>query len=39
MNALDLKYLVEDIQENQQYEEYLTQHIENVQKGYQWMKN
>ena len=30
--------LLEDIQENPQYEEYLTQHIGNVQKGYQWMK-
>lgn len=31
--------LLEDIQENPQYEEYLTQHIGNVQKGYQWMKD
>lgn len=31
--------LLEDIQENHQYEEYLTQHIGNVQKCYQWIKD
>lgn len=34
----EIKNLLDDIQENPQYEEYLTQHIGNVQKGYQWMK-
>lgn len=34
----EFTFLLEDIQENAQYEEYLTQHIGNVQKGYQWMK-
>lgn len=38
MNALDLKYLFEDIDENPQYEEYLTTHISNVKKGYEWLK-
>ena len=38
MNALDLKYLFEDMEENSQYEEYLTTHISNVNKAYQWMK-
>lgn len=38
MNPLDLKYLFEDIQENNEYEQYLTTHISNVNKGYQWLK-
>ena len=35
----EFKSLLEDVQENPQYEEYLTQHIGNVQKGYQWLKD
>lgn len=38
MDALDLKYLFEDIEEHLQYEEYLTEHIGNVKKGYEWLK-
>ena len=38
MNPLDLKYLFEAIEENDQYEEYLTTHIANVKKGYEWLK-
>lgn len=38
MNALDLKYLFEAIDENSQYEEYLITHISNVNKGYKWLK-
>ena len=38
MDTLDLKYLFEDLEENDQYEEYLTQHIGNVKKGYEWLK-
>lgn len=38
MDALDLKYLFEDIEENNKYEEYLTAHIANVKKGYEWLK-
>lgn len=34
----EFKTMLESIQENPQYEEYLTQHIDNVQKGYQWLK-
>ena len=38
MDALDLKYLFEDVEENDKYEEYLTDHIANVKKGYEWLK-
>ena len=38
MDPLELKYLFEDIEENTQYENYLTTHIQNVGKGYQWFK-
>ena len=38
MDALDLKYLFEDMEENSQYEEYLTTHIGNVKKAYEWLK-
>ena len=38
MDALDFKYLFEDINEHPQYEEYLSQHISNVKKGYEWLK-
>ena len=38
MDALDLKYLFEDMEENNQYNEYLTTHINNVKKGYKWLK-
>lgn len=41
MDTLDLKYLfneMDNTEPNPQYEEYLTQHIGNVQKGYQWLK-
>lgn len=38
MDTLDLKYLLEDIEENDQYEEYLTTHIANVKKGFEWLK-
>lgn len=34
----EYKQLLEDIAENPQYEEYLTEHIKNVQKGYEWLK-
>lgn len=39
MGYLDLKFLLEGVEENEQYEEYLRQHIGNVQKGYQWIKD
>ena len=38
MNPLDLKYLFEDMEENDQYNNYLTTHISNVKKGYNWLK-
>lgn len=38
MDALDLKYIFDDMEENKQYEEYLIQHISNVQRGYEWLK-
>lgn len=41
MDTLDLKYLFDEIdntEQNPQYEEYLTQHIGNVKKGYEWLK-
>lgn len=38
MDALDLKYLFEDMEENNKYNEYLTTHINNVKKGYEWFK-
>lgn len=38
MDALDLKYLLEGVEENEEYESYLHQHIGNVQKGYTWIK-
>lgn len=38
MDALDLKYLFEGIEENNKYEEYLTAHISNVKRGYEWLK-
>lgn len=38
MDYIDLKDLLEGIEENDQYEEYLVQHIGNVQKGYEWIK-
>lgn len=39
MDALDLKLLFEDIEENTKYEEYLTSHIQNVRKAYEWLKH
>lgn len=39
MGYLDFKFLLEGVEENEQYEEYLRQHIGNVQKGYQWIKD
>lgn len=39
MNPLDLKYLFEDMQSNEQYDNYLTTHISNVAKGYEWLKD
>lgn len=38
MDALDLKYLLEEIEEHNEYEEYLRTHIANVKKGYEWLK-
>lgn len=38
MNMLEVKYLLEGIEENEQYEAYLKQHIGNVQRGYDWIK-
>ena len=38
MDALDLKYLFEEIEEFDKYEEYLTTLISNVNKAYQWLK-
>jgi hypothetical protein len=41
MDTLDLKYLFNDMDKaepNPQYENYLTQHIGNVKKGYEWLK-
>lgn len=38
MDALDLKYLFEGIEEHNKYEEYLTSHIGNVKKAYEWLK-
>ena len=39
MDAFDLKLLLESVEENSKYEEYLTEHIGNVKKGYQWLKD
>lgn len=38
INPLDLKYIFEEIEENSKYESYLTEHIRNVKKGYDWLK-
>lgn len=38
MDVLDLKYLFEEMEDNDQYNEYLTTHIGNVKKGYEWIK-
>ena len=38
INPLDYKLLFENIEENDKYEEYLTTHIANVKKGYEWLK-
>lgn len=38
MDLLEFKYLFEDIEENNQYDNYLTTHIANVNKAYQWLK-
>ena len=38
MDALDLKVLLDGVEENEQYEEYLREHIGNVQRGYNWIK-
>lgn len=34
----DIKDMLDAVGRNDQYDEYLTQHIGNVQKGYQWIK-
>lgn len=39
MSSIDFKFLFEDMEDNEQYEEYLFQHIGNVQKGYKWLKD
>jgi hypothetical protein len=42
MDALDLKYMfneMDGVDEHPEYENYLTQHISNVKKGYEWLKN
>ena len=39
MDAFDLKLILESVEENSKYEEYLTEHIGNVKKGYQWLKD
>ena len=38
MNTLDLKYLLEDLEEHAEYENYLITHINNVKKAYTWLK-
>ena len=43
MNTLDLKYLFEDMDKYEKehfkkYDEYLENHIKNVQRGYEWLK-
>lgn len=38
ISPLDYKLLFENVEENDQYEEYLTSHISNVKKGYEWLK-
>lgn len=38
MDYIELHELLEGVQEHEQYEEYLHQHIGNVQKGYEWLK-
>lgn len=38
MDYIELHELLEGVQEHAQYEEYLHQHIGNVQKGYEWLK-
>lgn len=38
MNPLDLRCLFEAMEDNDQYNDYLTTHIDNVNKGYQWLK-
>lgn len=38
INTLDLKYLLEDIEQNDEYENYLVEHIGNVKRGYEWIK-
>ena len=39
ISPLDYKLLFENVEENDQYEEYLTTHIGNVKKGYEWLKD
>lgn len=38
LNTLDLKYLLEDLDEHTEYENYLSTHIANVKKGYEWIR-
>ena len=39
ISPLDYKLLFENVEENDKYEEYLTAHIGNVKKGYEWLKD
>ena len=38
MDYIELHELLEGVQEHEEYENYLRQHIGNVQKGYEWIK-
>lgn len=38
MNYIELHELLEGVQEHEEYENYLREHIGNVQKGYEWLK-
>lgn len=38
MNPFDLEYFSESLEKNNRYDEYLTTHISNVKKGYEWLK-
>lgn len=36
---LEYRDLLEDVEEHNEYERYLTQHIDNVKQGYEWIKD
>lgn len=38
ISPLDLKYLFEEVDEHPKYEAYLKEHIQNVKRAYEWLK-